>query len=65
METRRAAAPLTLTADEVNALIALAPGLSGKVWVKVEGDKVRARFCLPLEDLVSLARSNARNWDSR
>lgn len=51
LETRRPVAPLTLTADEINALIAVAPGVGGKVWVEVEGDQVRARFCLPLEDL--------------
>jgi hypothetical protein len=51
LETRRAAAPLTLTADELNALVAVAPGLGGKVRTDIEGDKVRARFCLPLEDL--------------
>jgi hypothetical protein len=51
LESRRVAAPLTLTADEVNALVAVAPGLGGKVRVEIEGDEVRARFCLPLEDL--------------
>jgi hypothetical protein len=51
LETRRAAAPLTLTADEINALIAVAPGLCGKAWVEIEGDQIRARFSLPLADL--------------
>ena len=51
LENRRPAAPLTLTADELNALVAVAPGLSGKVRTEIEGDKVRAQFCLPLEDL--------------
>jgi hypothetical protein len=51
LETRRAAATLTLTADEINALLAVAPGLGGRVWAEIEGDKVRARFSLPLEDL--------------
>lgn len=51
LEARRPAAPLTLTADEINALIAIAPGVSGKLWVDIEGDRVRARFSLPLEDL--------------
>ena len=43
--------PLTLTADEVNALIAVAPGLNGKVRAEIEGNEVRAWFSLPLEDL--------------
>ena len=51
LESRRAASPLTLTADEINALIAVAPGLGGKFRVEILGDEVRARFCLPLEDL--------------
>lgn len=49
--TRRAAAPLTLNADELNALIAVAPGLKGKARLEIEGDKVRATFSLPLDDL--------------
>jgi hypothetical protein len=51
LETHRATALLTLTDDELNALVAVAPGLSGKVRTEIEGDKVRAQFCLPLEDL--------------
>ncbi|HEY2155686.1 MAG TPA: hypothetical protein VGH33_08650 [Isosphaeraceae bacterium] len=51
LETHRASSPLVLTADEINALIAVAPGLGGKVWVEIESNQVRARFCLPLEDL--------------
>jgi hypothetical protein len=51
VETRRPAAPLSLTGGEVNALLAAAPGLGGKVWAEVQGDRVRARFSLPLEDL--------------
>ena len=51
LATHRVAAPLTLTVDELNALIAVAPGLSGKVRAEIEGGRVRAQFCLPLEDL--------------
>lgn len=51
LENRRAAPPLSLTADEINALIAVAPGLGGKARVEIEGDRVRARFSLPLADL--------------
>jgi hypothetical protein len=51
LDARRAAAPLVLTADEINALIAEAPGLGGKARVEIEGDRVLAQFSLPLEDL--------------
>jgi hypothetical protein len=51
LETRRPAPPLTLTAGEINALLAVAPGLVGKVRAEIDGGTVRARLSLPLEDL--------------
>jgi hypothetical protein len=51
VEARRPGAPLVLSVDEVNALLAVAPGLGGRLRVEIDGDRVRARFSLPLEDL--------------
>jgi len=46
--------PLTLTADDINALIVHGPpqqGLQGKVYVSVEGDKLRGQISVPLEEV--------------
>jgi hypothetical protein len=51
LEAHRPAPPLTLTAGEINDLLAVAPGLGGKVCAEIDGGTVRARVCLPLEDL--------------
>jgi hypothetical protein len=51
VENRRPAPSLTLTTGEINALLAVAPGLGGKVRAEIDGGTVRAQLALPLEDL--------------
>src|SRR6516164_5195702 len=49
-----APAPLILSADEVNALIANDPelkALKGKFYVLLNGDALKAKVSLPMEDL--------------
>jgi hypothetical protein len=50
----RTPAPLVLSADEVNALIANDPelkALKGKFYVLLNGDALKAKVSLPMEDL--------------
>src|SRR5262249_2041600 len=50
----RTPAPLVLSADEVNALIANDPELKsvkGKFYVLLNGDALKAKVSLPMEDL--------------
>jgi hypothetical protein len=51
LENRRPVQPLTLNIEEINALLAVAPGLGGKVRAELDGSTVRARLSLPLEEL--------------
>ena len=44
-------APLVLTSDDVNALIEDNPDLKGKIYVTIEGDKLRGQVSFPLESL--------------
>src|SRR6266404_9948932 len=53
LNARRAIAPLVLTADDINALIGNDPawnGLNGKVYVSIEGDRIRGRVSIPLRE---------------
>jgi hypothetical protein len=46
--------PLTLTADEINALIASGgdqQGLKGKVYVSLDGDQLKGELSVPLQDM--------------
>jgi hypothetical protein len=45
------AEPLVLTSDDLNALIDENPDLKGKVYVRVEGDKVKGSVSIPLDAL--------------
>jgi hypothetical protein len=50
----RAAKPLTLTADDINALIAGGgeqQWLRGKVYVNLEGDQLKGEMSVPLQDV--------------
>jgi hypothetical protein len=40
---------LELTSDDINALIDDEPDLKGKIYVNVEGDKVKGQVSIPLE----------------
>ena len=50
-EPDKPAAPLVLTADDVNALIASEPTFKGKVFVTIPGNTVEAAVSMPLESL--------------
>jgi hypothetical protein len=43
--------PLVLTSTELNALIEEDPNLKGKIFVTIEGDKVKGKVSLPLDAL--------------
>jgi len=45
----RAAEPLVLTSDDLNALIEEEPNLKGKIYVKIEGDDLKGQISFPLE----------------
>lgn len=51
IDTGKAAQPLILTDEEINALIARDPELSGKVYVTIEGDEITGQVSIPLEAL--------------
>jgi hypothetical protein len=54
VRARHPAAPLVLTADEINALIASSPdqkSLKGKFYVSLDGDRVKAELSLPLQEV--------------
>jgi hypothetical protein len=54
--------PLTLTADEINALVATDPDMKdfkGKLYVLLEGDRLKAQVSLPMAD-VGLPRFQGR-----
>ena len=53
LRAQRPSAPLVLTADEINALIASGPdkqSMKGKFYVLLDGDQVRAELSLPLQE---------------
>jgi hypothetical protein len=54
LRNKTATAPLTLSADELNALIATNPDLQqlkGKLYVSIEGDQLKGQVSVPMEDL--------------
>ncbi len=54
LRQQRPVAPLVLSADEVNALLATTPAaqsLSNKLYVRIDGQTVKGDLSLPLEDL--------------
>jgi hypothetical protein len=54
VRAQRPTAPLVLTADEVNALIASGPdkqSLKGKVYVSFDDDRVKGELSLPLQEI--------------
>ena len=53
LATRKAAPPLVLTGDEINALIANDPAwkqLKGKLYVMIEGDQIKGQVGMPMDD---------------
>jgi len=62
IQENRSASPLSLTGDEINALIANDPAfqaLKGKVNVSIEGDRVKGQVSLPM-DQIGLPRFRGR-----
>ncbi len=54
LREQRPAAPLTLSADEINVLIADDPrqqALKGRVHVSLEGDQLKSQLSVPLEEV--------------
>jgi len=57
--------PLVLTSDDLNALIEENPELKGKIYVKVEGDKLKGQVSFPLEILkISMVRGRYLNGEA-
>ena len=57
VNARKATPPLVLTGDEINALIANNPawkGLKGKVYVTIEGDQIKGKVSIPMDDLAQV-----------
>ena len=54
VQTGRSTAPLELTADQINALLATDPDLKdvrGKIFVSIEGDRLKGQVSVPFTDL--------------
>jgi hypothetical protein len=51
IEAGTAAEPLVLTSDDLNALIEENPDFKGKIFAKIEGDKLKAQVSIPLDRL--------------
>ena len=51
IEAGTAVDPLVLTSEDLNALIEDAPDFKGKVYARVEGDKLKAQVSIPLDNL--------------
>jgi hypothetical protein len=62
---QHATKPLTLTADDINALIATGgdqQSLKGKVYVSLDGDQVKGELSVPLQDMgLSMLRGRYLN----
>jgi hypothetical protein len=57
VNARKATQPLVLTGEEINALIANNPawkGLKGKVYVTIEGDQIKGKVSIPMDDLAQV-----------
>jgi hypothetical protein len=51
VEQETASETLVLSSDDLNALIEESPQWKGKIYVKVEGDEVKGRVSIPLDEL--------------
>jgi len=52
--------PLVLTSDDVNALIEEHTDLKGKIYITIEGDKVKGQVSLPLADFLDIPLTRGR-----
>jgi len=68
MKAGRSTPPLTLTADEINALIVTDPeakGLKGKMYVTIQGDQVKSAVSMPMGELgLGLFKKRYLNGDA-
>ncbi len=60
LEAREPTEPLVLTGDDINAWIESHTELKGKVYVSLEGDKVKAKISLPLSDIIDIGMTRGR-----
>ena len=61
LEEGKPTEPLVLTSDEINALIeARTAELKGKVYVTIEGDKLKGQVSIPLSDFPSFGLTRGR-----
>ena len=51
LEAGTAVDPLVLTSEDLNALIEESSDFKGKIYAKVEGDRLKAQVSIPLDDL--------------
>jgi len=51
VEEGKAVEPLVLTSQDLNALIEEEPELKGRVYLKIEGDKLKGQVSIPLEKI--------------
>ena len=57
VNARKATLPLVLTGGDINALIANNPAwkaLKGKVYVTIEGDQIKGKVSIPMDDLAQV-----------
>jgi hypothetical protein len=52
--------PLVLTSEDINALIEENDNLKGKVYVTIEGDKIKGQVSIPLTDFVDFGMTRGR-----
>jgi hypothetical protein len=65
LEEGSAVDPLVLTGDDLNALIEENPDLKGRLFARVDGDKLKAKISLPLEKLkIGMLRGRYLNGEA-
>jgi hypothetical protein len=61
----KATEPLVLTSDDLNALIEENPELKGKIYVTIEGDKLKGQISIPLEKIgIGMLRGRYLNGEA-
>lgn len=51
LDSGRESIELVLTADDLNALVSREPKLQGKLFVRIEDDKLKGEISMPLQDM--------------
>ena len=65
LEAGTATDPLVLTSDDLNSLIEENPDFRGRLFARVEGDKLKARISFPLEKLkIGMLRGRYLNGEA-